>query len=677
MITVAVVQARLSSSRFPRKMLADCAGQPLVVTVHQRLSAARHVDQVVVATSTEASDDDLVALLSSRGIKHVRGPLDDVLARYLQAADDTGAHTLVRVTGDCPLVLPEVVDDMVTTFHKGGLDYLSNIQFPSFPDGMDVEIFSRRALQRAAAQTSNPDDREHVTLYLRRHPDLFPSGRFPCPLGDLSSVHLSVDHETDLILIRKVIDMTGDDALLPDVVSAYREITQQDSAAAPSAAARKAFLKRMNAAPRPVITQSDALYARALEVIPAGTQTLSKGPSQWAKGFGPKYLARAAGAYVWDVDGNRFLDYPLGLGPVTLGHAHPEVTEAVLAQISAGNSLSLMHPLEVELAERLIATIPCAERVRFGRNGSDATSACIRAARAKTGRKHVARHGYHGWQDWSIDQTYGIRSLGVPDDVTSLTHAFPYNDLLALERVLQSHDCAAIIMEPVNLTPPEPGYLEGVRDLATRYGAVLVFDEVITGFRYARGGAQEHFGVTPDLCAMGKGMANGMPLSVVAGSAEFMEPFEKIFFSFTFAGETSGLAAAMATLDVMERENYWAHVWRQGQRLQEAYRALAQQFGLTHVTDCKGMPPWTIVTFQDSQGHASLKLKTLFQQEMLRQGVLFSGSQFLSLAHGDDEIEATLVAYREAMRVLQEAMAVDAVDEALQATSNEDVFRRG
>jgi glutamate-1-semialdehyde aminotransferase len=320
--------------------------------------------------------------------------------------------------------------------------------------------------------------------------------------------------------------------------------------------------------------------------------------------------------------------------------------------------------------------VPCAERVRFGKNGSDATSACIRAARAKTGRKHIARCGYHGWQDWSIDQSYGIRARGVPDEVRGLTRPFPYNDLDALEALLREVPCAAVILEPVAAVVPKPGYLEGVRALATKYGAVLVFDEVITGFRYARGGAQEYFKVTPDLCSMGKGMGNGIPISVVCGTREFMAPFEEIFFSFTFGGETTAIAAALATLDVMEKHDYWGHCWKLGTRLQEGYRALAKEHGLAQITDCAGLAPWTVVTFVDHAPWSALQMKTLFQQEMLRRGILFSGSQFISLAHGTAELDRTLAAYADAMRTLRFALDSSIVDQLTLGKVNELVFRR-
>jgi glutamate-1-semialdehyde aminotransferase len=320
--------------------------------------------------------------------------------------------------------------------------------------------------------------------------------------------------------------------------------------------------------------------------------------------------------------------------------------------------------------------VPCAERVRFGKNGSDATSACIRAARAKTGREHVARCGYHGWQDWSIDASYGIRARGVPESIRAFTKPFPYNDLGALEQLLATTPCAAVILEPVGAVVPKPGYLEGVRELATRFGAVLVFDEVIAGFRYARGGAQEYFKVTPDLCAMGKGVANGFPLSIVCGTREFMEPFEEIFFSFTFGGETTALAAANATLDVMEREDYWSHIWKLGAKLQGGFKTLAKEYQLDSFADCVGLAPWTVTTFTDHGKWSGMELKTLFQQEMLRHGILFSGSQFISLAHDENDIEKTISAYREAMRVLRFALDSQIVTAVTLGKTNELVFRR-
>jgi glutamate-1-semialdehyde aminotransferase/spore coat polysaccharide biosynthesis protein SpsF (cytidylyltransferase family) len=680
--TVVVVQARMSSSRFPGKMLAPLRDVPLIQFVCQRAALAKRVSEVIVATSDQPEDDPLERAVKAAGFRVHRGSLDDVLTRFTGAARLANAETVVRVTGDCPLVDPDLLDEMLARFEGSDLDYLSNVSPPTFPDGLDLEIMRMAALERVVTLAAPGHQREHVTIFFRENPDKFRLGNVVNPAGDQSGYHWSVDRPEDLALVAEVLAATNAASpRLGDIMSAVSKNPDLDDKSKPSKnrneGAIKSFLADIEAKhPRPTITKSNELWERASKVIPAGTQTLSKGPTQFVRGFAPKYLAKGKGSHVWDVDGNEYIDYPMGLGPISLGHGHPEVVAAVTKQLQEGTSFSLMHPLEVELAERLIKIVPCAEAVRFGKNGSDATSACVRAARAKTGRKHIARCGYHGWQDWSIDRSYGIRARGVPDDVLDLTVPFPYNDLAALERVLNQHPCAAVILEPIAVTPPAAGYLEGVRALATKYGAVLVFDEVITGFRYARGGAQEYFGVTPDLASMGKGVANGLPLSIVVGKREFMAPFDEIFFSFTFGGETASLAAAMTTLDVMERENYWAHVWKQGAKLQEGYRSLAKEYGLGASTDCAGMPPWTVATFVDTDGFTALQLKTLFQQEMIRHGVLFSGSQFISLSHSDEDISRTLAAYREAMKVLRFALDCHGVDALTLGAPIEMVFRR-
>jgi glutamate-1-semialdehyde 2,1-aminomutase/spore coat polysaccharide biosynthesis protein SpsF len=681
MRTVVVVQARMSSSRFPRKMLSPLRDVPLACFVCARAKETRGVDEVILATSEQADDDALARAVEAAGFRVFRGSLDDVLERFTGAARFAHADVVLRVTGDCPLIDPDVIETMLAHFASERFDYLSNVSPPTYPDGLDVEVMRMDALEKTAREARGRHQREHVTPFFRENPQLFRIGNWVNPAGDQSPYHWSVDNPEDLVLVADLLTATNKQSpRLADLIAATEEhpsLASRSKQAVRNEGAIKTFLADLESRkPRPTIEKSDELWKRATPLIPAGTQTLSKGPTQFVRGFAPKYLARGKGSHVWDVDGNEFIDYPMGLGPVSLGHGHPEVVEAVARQMAEGTTFSLMHPLEVELAERIVKIVPCAERVRFGKNGSDATSACIRAARAKTGRKHVARCGYHGWQDWSIDRSYGIRSRGVPDEVMNLTVPFAYNDLPALERVLTEQPCAAIILEPVAATEPAPGYLQGVRELATKHGTVLVFDEVITGFRYARGGAQEHFGVTPDLASMGKGVANGLPLAIVAGKREFMEPFEEIFFSFTFGGEVASLAAAMKTIDVMERESYWAHVWRQGKKLQDGFNAFAKDFGLADAATCGGMPPWTVVMFKDTAGFTSLQLKTLFQQEMLRWGVLFSGSQFISLAHSDDDIARTLEAYREAFKVLHFALECQAVDRLTLGDPIELVFRR-
>jgi len=424
------------------------------------------------------------------------------------------------------------------------------------------------------------------------------------------------------------------------------------------------------------LEQSQGWKARAARVIPSCTQTFSKGPTQFVQGAAPVFLARGQGSHVWDVDGNEYIDYAMALGPILLGYDYPAVTEAVMRQLRGGTVFSLPHPLEVEVAELLTELIPCAEMVRFGKNGSDATSGAVRVARAATGRDLIANCGYHGWQDWSIGTT--TRNQGVPKAVQALTRPFAYNDLESLRRIFHEHprQVAAVIMEPVGVIEPQPGFLQAVRELTHREGALLIFDEVITGFRLALGGAHEYFGVTPDLACFGKGMANGLPLSAVVGRRQIMQLFDEVFFSFTFGGETLSLAAAAATISELRSQEVIGHLWAQGKKLQDGYNALAKELGVDRWTECLGLPPRTVVTFRDEAGTESLLLKSLFQQECVRRGVLFSGGQNLCYSHSDQDIEQTLEVYRSAMEILNEARISGDVAKRLMGAPVQPVFRK-
>ncbi|MCS6817737.1 MAG: aminotransferase class III-fold pyridoxal phosphate-dependent enzyme [Blastocatellia bacterium] len=404
--------------------------------------------------------------------------------------------------------------------------------------------------------------------------------------------------------------------------------------------------------------QSAAWLARSERVIPGGAQTFSKSPRSFVQGVAPNFLARAQGAFVWDVDGYRYLDYIMGLGAVILGHGDADVLEAARTQMEAGISFSLPHPVEVEVAERLVRLIPCAEMVRFAKNGSDVTTAAVRLARAFTRREKILCCGYHGWHDWYIGTT--DRNRGVPEAVRHLTFRFPYNDLDALHRLFNEHrgEIAAVIMEPVTFDPPAPGYLEEVRALCHRHGALLIFDEVITGFRFGLGGAQAYFGVVPDLACFGKAMANGFPLAALVGRADIMHLLSEpdVFFSTTHGGEAVSLAASRATLEKLEREDGIASLWRLGARLKEGINALLGEHRLADLIECVGMPPFTALRFHVRDEEEQLALRSLFQQEALVRGILAFGYHMLSLAHSEADIEWTLEQYAEIFAVIADAV---------------------
>ena len=423
------------------------------------------------------------------------------------------------------------------------------------------------------------------------------------------------------------------------------------------------------------LARSREYLARARKVIPSCTQTFSKGYTQFVQGVAPLFLERGRGSHVWDVDGNEYVDYLMALGPIVLGYDDPDVTAAVQRQLADGVTFSLPHPLEVEVAEMLAKVVPCAEMVRFGKNGSDATSGAVRAARAYSGRDVIACCGYHGWGDWYIGTT--TRRSGVPTAVCELTRTFTYNDIGSLERLFAEYRgrIAAVIMEPVGVVEPSPDFLQRVAAVTHANGAVLIFDEIVTGFRLALGGAQERFGVTPDLACFGKAMANGFPLSTVVGRREIMEVFDEIFFSFTFGGEALSLAAARATIAKLREKNVIEHLWRQGTALQNGYNAFARECGLDGRTQCIGFPPRTVLVFKDRAGADSLAMKSLFQQEMIKRGILTAGGFTLCYAHSDEDARRTLEACRDALTLLARAVAEDRVEAALEGPVIQPVFR--
>jgi glutamate-1-semialdehyde 2,1-aminomutase len=401
----------------------------------------------------------------------------------------------------------------------------------------------------------------------------------------------------------------------------------------------------MNGARSTRYRRSAELLERAERLIPTGTQTFSKSCLQFPRGSAPHFLVRGRGGRVWDVDGNEYVDLVAGLLPVMLGHCDPDVDDAIRAQLERGITLSLATELELALAERLVELIPCAEMVRFGKNGTDATSAAVRVARAATRRERIIACGYHGWADWYVGAT--VRHKGVPGCVRALTHRVPYNDLGALERTLDEHprEFAALIMEPMHAEEPTPGYLQGVRDLAHAHGALLVFDEIITGFRFALGGAQAVFGVTPDLACFGKAMGNGMPISVVAGRADLMRQYEDVFVSGTFGGEALSLAAAVAVIDKMRREPVIEALWRTGEQLGAGARKRIRCHGLEEVLGLAGKPPFLSLSFRGHADASPEAIRTLFAHSMLEQGVLIIASHNVMYAHNEGDLEHVLAAY--------------------------------
>jgi len=421
----------------------------------------------------------------------------------------------------------------------------------------------------------------------------------------------------------------------------------------------------------PVITKSQRLLKKAKKIMHPVTQTMAKGPGQYSVGIAPVYLESGKGAHVWDVDGNEYIDYNMGIGPIVLGYCYDAVDKAIKKQLKKGITFSLMHRLEYEASALVAATVPNTESVRISKTGCDVTTAAVRLARAHTGRKKVVCCGYHGWHDWYIGTT--TRNAGIQEEVQGLTKTFQYNNIESLKAALDE-DVACVIMEPYVFEAPKDNFLQEVARLTKENGSLLVFDEMWSGFRIALGGAQEYFGVKADLACFSKAVANGMPVSFLTGRKDVISRGEKDVFIFTtFGGEALSLAAAIATIKELKEKNVPAYLAEKGKKIKEGYNELAKKAGVSHITSCTGFDCRSIINFT---GENPLVLKTLVQQEMIKRGVLWGGFHNMCYSHTDTDIDQTLKAYEEVFPILKEAVESGKPETYLKGEVLEMVFRK-
>jgi glutamate-1-semialdehyde 2,1-aminomutase len=410
-------------------------------------------------------------------------------------------------------------------------------------------------------------------------------------------------------------------------------------------------------------------------VIPLGSQTFSKSYTQYPRGVSPLFATKAKGARIWDIDDNVYVDLVSALAAVTLGYNNSQINRSVKKQLRKGVLYSLPGKLEYEVALKICELVPSAEMVRFAKNGTDATSAAIRLARAFTGRSHIAMCGYHGWQDWSMGAS--TRNKGVPKEVSDLTHTFQYNNIQSLEQIFLEHmdQVAAVILEPMNTDFPNEEFLLKVRELANKHNSVLIFDETITGFRFSEGGAQEFFGVKPDLTTLGKGIANGYPLAAITGKREIMREMEEVFISGTFGGELLSLAAAHRVLELHSKREIVPVLRERGQYLCKETERLINQSGLSKVLSLKGHDTWKILVWQDCQNYSAQTIKTLFLQEMFANGVLIIGSHNVTTALTNSNCKKILNAYEKTLNVISGGIKNENLESFLKVEPLVPLFR--
>lgn len=657
----------------------------------ERIKEAAHVDKIILATSTDASDDLLESFAKEEGILFYRGDLDDVLDRYYRAAEKHSLEHIVRLTGDCPLLDSRLLDAMISDYFENNLDYLCNTNPPTFPDGQDIWVFPFEGLKKAWTEAKLSSEREHVTMYFKNHLDDLRWKNFTHK-HDLSFLRWTVDEKEDFTLIETIFEklypqkknFSIDDVLeLLEQNPSLKTINQTFER---DEGLKMSLEQDQSNQYREKIKQSLMANEQANQFIAGRNHLLSKRPDQYSDGVWPGYFQKAKGSHVWDLDGNKYLDMSIGgIGATMLGYADNDVDNAVIETIKNGVASSFNCPEEVELAKLLVRHHPWAGKAKFTRTGGEANTMAIRLARAYTGKDKIAFCGYHGWHDWYLATNLndsdkldghllsGLDAKGVPRGLVNTALPFHYNKIDELKDIIKKHkdEVAAIIMEPTRNDPPLEGFLEEVRQIADENKIVLIFDEISVGYRLNLGGAHLGLGVEPDMAVYAKAIGNGYAISAVIGKTPIMDMAYESFISSTCWTERIGPTAALACLQKLERENVPEHLNKLGERVQEAWKQISKETGVPITIG--GIKPMSYFSF-DPDHHATLK--AYYVQEMLKKGIMASNIFYVMYSHTMDDVEYYLKAMKEVFEKIPRLLESNKLESQLMGKPSKLGFKR-
>ena len=630
--TLAIVQARIDSIRLPGKVLKKIKGKTLIEILLYRLALAKKVDKIILATTKNPNDDLLENHVKSLGYEVFRGSTNDVLERFYKASIKYNPESIVRITGDCPLIDPDIVDNVIDLHNKNNAPYSSNVNPPTFPDGLDVEVFSFDMLKKSHESCRTPSQREHVTALMKNGDNNFKFNE------DLSKKRWTVDVKEDFDVVSNVFKY-----FYPNIDFSWQTVYKL-SKSKPEIFKKNKNFKRNEGANR---GSGQKLWERAKKIIPGGNMLLSKRSEMFLPGAWPSYFSKAKGCSVWDLDGKKFIDMSvMGIGTNILGYGNPEVDNEIKNVIAKGNLSTLNCPEEVYLAEKLINIHPWAEMARFARTGGEANAIAIRIARASTDKHKVAVCGYHGWHDWYLAANLnnntgldnhllpGLKPAGVPELLKGTTLSFQYNDINGLNNLIKSDNIGIIMMEVSRTFNPENQFLKKVRNLCNQNNIILIFDECTSGFRETYGGLHKKYNVNPDMAMFGKALGNGYGITALIGKRKLMESAQNTFISSTFWTERIGPVAALKTLEIMKRDSTFEKITNIGANIGIRWKKLAEKYNLK--IQISGLSSLTSFQILDPKW---IKIKTFITQEMLKKGFLSSNAVYVSIAHKHEIID--------------------------------------
>ena len=633
---VAIIQARMGSTRLPGKVMTKINNVPMIELLIKRLSNSKIINQIVLATSSNDKDLPLVAHIKSMGYEVYIGDEDDVLDRYFNTAKIFNADVIIRITGDCPLIDSNIVDEVISGFIDSDADYGSNREPPSYPDGLDVEVISMDALEEAYKKAKENFQREHVTPYIINSNAY--KKFFLINPEDLSAERWTVDEPEDFNVVQNIFNF-----FYPSLDFSWKEIMELRKNSPKLFQKNKNLIRNEGSK----MGSGQKLWKRAKRIIPGGNMLLSKRSEMFLPNLWPSYFQKAKGCKVWDLDGRKYTDMSImGIGTNILGYGNDEVDDAVFETIKNGNMSTFNCPEEVYLAEKLVELHPWAEMVKLARTGGEANAIAIRIARAASGKDKVAICGYHGWHDWYLSANLGddnnlsghllpgLEPKGVPIDLKGSVVPFNYNQIEQLEAIIKNHDIGTIKMEVSRNEEPKDDFLLKVRKIANDNNIILIFDECTSGFRQSNGGLHKIYGVEPDMAIFGKALGNGYAITAVIGKKAVMDFSQSTFISSTFWTERIGPTAAIKTLEVMNKTKSWELITIIGKDVGVKWKKLGDK----HQLDIKitGIPAM-IGFFIQSRNW--LKYKTYITQEMLKNDILASNVIYICTEHNKQEIE--------------------------------------
>lgn len=690
---VGVTQARIGSSRLPGKVLLEIEGKSLLAYHLERASQSVLVSDWIVATTAEDNSDAICEIARQLKIRSYKGSLDDVLDRFYQAVKNENPDYVVRVTSDCPLIDAALIDETIQFCLDNALDYHSNQSQEAYPDGLDVEVFTFRALEEAWQSATAIADREHVTPFIRRNAKT--------KIADskidkqYSTLRITVDEPSDFEVIQHLIQKLGDKhpwKVYADYLLQNKEIQTINHSILRNEGYMKSKFEEIQLRTITNFKASDEYRNTIHNLIPGGSHTYSKGDDQFPI-LSPAAIVRGKGSHIWDVDGNEYLDCSMGLTSVSLGHAYEPVLDAVRKELENGVNFQRPSALEKEMAETFLALVPGHDMVKFSKNGSIVTTAAVKLARAKTGRDLVAfpvDHPFYSYDDWFIGKT--ACNKGVPEATSNLSVTFQSFNIESLRELFAKYpgQISCVITEPEKGNYPHLPHDFNVEDflkqaiaLCHENGALFIADEMVTGFKTEFPGSITKYGITPDMATWGKGIANGFSFCALTGTKEIMEMGgikntgeEKVFLiSTTHGGETHGLAAAIATIKEYQEKNVIAHNHQIGRKLAELCQQLVNENNLSAYIEVVAAEWMPFFVFKDKSEAVSQGYRTLFMQEMIKRGVLFQGAFVPCFSHTEDDVYYFAKAFGESLKIYQEALEAG-YEKFLTGEPAKPVFRR-